>query len=64
MTSSEKPFQIFPQKLPDENVLDDKIWINLNKCDKLFQEDKSEKFQFFNFFRICEFLDKRGRLKI
>lgn len=50
MASSERPFKIIPKKLPDDNILDDKIWINLNQCDKLFQEDKSEKSHFFMFF--------------
>ena len=38
-----KDFNIKAQKI-ETNERSDKILINLNKCEKLFQEDKSEKF--------------------
>ena len=41
-------FQIKTQKVEVPESQQDKILINLNKCEKLFQEDKSEKFLFFN----------------
>ena len=37
-------FQIKTQKVEVPVSQQDKILINLNKCEKLFQEDKSEKF--------------------
>jgi len=40
-------FQIKAQKV--ENIQGaEKILINLNKCEKLFQEDKSEKLRYFH----------------
>lgn len=40
-------FQIKTQKVEVPVPQQDKILINLNKCEKLFQEDKSEKCFFF-----------------
>ena len=49
MQENNKEFQIKTQKVEHNGPQQEKILINLNKCEKLFQEDKSEKFFFFLF---------------
>lgn len=44
MSEKKDSFHINPQKISSTNNFPEKVLINLNKCEKLFQEDKSEKY--------------------